>query len=220
MLMQKILIIEDHEMIIKNLINILEGEFAVVVATTAIEMRTCLQHESFDLALLDLELRDGSVGIENLAELSTISIPVLIFSGTATDDVLRACLNFNLCGFVDKHTGNAERVLAAVHGALAGFLAFPKQLLVNLKAPDGDGILKLTIREKDVLYRLLLRPTPSNKLIGEVLHLSTGRIRNLISSLLTKFKVKTRHDLILAARQRGYYPQHIVDARKLETHHE
>jgi DNA-binding CsgD family transcriptional regulator len=62
-------------------------------------------------------------------------------------------------------------------------------------------------RELDVLNQVFVVPVRPNEAISEALHLSTGRVKNILTDLFRKFEVNTRHELSLEARRRGYHPE-------------
>jgi two-component system response regulator DesR len=206
--MQKILLIDDHNMIIEQLMPVLSNDYTVNVAQTAEQMRAYLTSQKYDLALMDCELRDGSSAVELLITLNQADIPVVIISGTARDELLRVCINLDARGFIDKHDGGVQKVVEAVRIALAGNTVFPRGLLARLGNRDGDEIPKLSNREIDILDRLCQTPMPTNQEIADVLGLAHGTIRNAVATLAEKFAVKGRDKLVFEAQRRGFRPDH------------
>jgi DNA-binding NarL/FixJ family response regulator len=208
--MKKILIIDDHELVAESINAALRNEFEVITANSAIEMRSRLQESAFALVVMDLDLSDGSSGIDLLPELKEQNIPVIILSGTATIEDLRVCVGLGIKGFVPKRKGGSEKVVKAVHGVIAGYSVFPDGFFEDLRLMDEDAIPHMSQRERDVLDQLLSLPIPpDNDVIAENLHVSVGRVANLMSFLYVKFEIKDRagrHVLVAEARRRGYYP--------------
>jgi DNA-binding NarL/FixJ family response regulator len=206
--MQTILIIDDHRMITDPLTTILSTNFTVTVARSAKEMRACLAQQGFDLALLDLELRDGSCGIDLLAELNQAKVPAVILSGTATDNQLKNCYDMNICGFVNKEMG-CEEVILATHRAIAGDWMFPPGFQARMRGLSHDKIPKMSNTEVKII-NLLCRTTPlqSNQDIAQQLHLSYGTVKNNMVALYQKFNVKGRDNLVSEVRRRGYFLPH------------
>ena len=92
----KVLLIDDHPLILSALQNIIQGlgdHVSVVAANSAKSARDTLKRDSdFDLALLDLRLGDAD-GFDVLAEFRAAypAMPVVVVSASdRTSDVIRA----------------------------------------------------------------------------------------------------------------------------------
>jgi DNA-binding NarL/FixJ family response regulator len=205
----KILIIDDHRMIVDGIIGLLQHEYDVRAVGSAHEMSLILQREQFILALLDLNLNDGSLSLELLGKLKEAGTRVIIMSGAATDEILSACIKNGASGFIDKHAG-AQEVLPAVRGVLAGHMAFPVGLMSKLLSGGTQQIPNISDREKDVLNMLFLFPGITNEAIAETLSRSVGRIRNVATALFQKFEVLDRHELVVKAQKLGYFPSQLA----------
>lgn len=83
--MHNILLVEDDELIVRNLSYILEKEgFAVISASGQQQALQAAQKENFDLALLDISLTDGNGFTVCKALKKGWDLPVIFL--TATDD--------------------------------------------------------------------------------------------------------------------------------------
>lgn len=205
----RILVVDDHRMIIDSIVGLLQDEFDVMSVSSSEELKQKLSVAQFDLALLDLNLGDGSLSLELLGRIKETGARVIIMSGTATDEILSSCIQHGASGFIDKHLGSQE-VLPAVRGVLSGHLAFPSGLLSKLLNGETNSIPKISDREKDVLNMLFLYPGVTNEAIAETLSRSTGRIRNVATALFQKFCVLDRHELVVKAQKLGYYPSQLA----------
>ena len=206
MIMQKIMIVDDHEMIIDCVVNGLRDQFDVVVAKNADKMREFISNDKFALVLMDLDLRDGVGGIDLLPELNSAHVPVMILSGTADKAALRTCVAMGVRGFFDKRDSESK-LLPSIQAVLAGHQSFPDGVLASLHQDDHDKLPRMSRRELDVLNQVFAVPVRPNEEIAEALHLSTGRVKNILTDLFRKFEVNTRHELSLEARRRGYHPE-------------
>lgn len=84
----RLLYVEDDLDLVETIGDLLKDKVALTVASSLAEARNCLDRETFDLAILDVKLPDGS-GFELLPQLKgagTETTPVIIFSGFAIDD--------------------------------------------------------------------------------------------------------------------------------------
>lgn len=84
----RLLYVEDDADLVETVGDLLADRVALTVASSLAEARICLDRETFDLAILDIKLPDGS-GFDLLPRLKgdeTETTPVIIFSGYAIDD--------------------------------------------------------------------------------------------------------------------------------------
>jgi DNA-binding NarL/FixJ family response regulator len=207
--MQKILLIEDHELFTDGLVSLLQDDFTVKTARNAVEMYACLAHGGFDLGLMDLELGDGSEPVRRIMALREAGVAVVILSATANDEILGACKRLGIVGYLDKNMAR-RKVLASIHAALNGIPVFPIDRMDSLHQRQLTGAtntLRLPQRQLDVLHQLFLQPMPTNQAIAQALHLSVKSVEKLISQLGVNLNVKGRHNIVQAAPRHGYYPQ-------------
>ncbi|MDX9860043.1 MAG: PAS domain S-box protein [Rhodospirillales bacterium] len=86
----RLLYVEDDPDLVETIGDLLKDKVLLTVASSLAEARNCLDRKTFDLAILDVKLPDGS-GFELVPQLKgagTESTPVIIFSGFAIDDDL------------------------------------------------------------------------------------------------------------------------------------
>ncbi len=84
----RLLYVEDDADLVATIGDLLKDRVMLTVASSLAEARNCLDRETFDLAILDIKLPDGS-GFELLPLLKgegAETMPVIIFSGYAIDD--------------------------------------------------------------------------------------------------------------------------------------
>jgi DNA-binding NarL/FixJ family response regulator len=217
----KVLLIDDHPLILTALQNVIEGmdsDVAVVGVAGARAARDALAADgSFDLVLLDLRLGDAD-GFELLVELRNgwPAIPVVVVSASdRSADVIRA-IDLGAMGFVPKRASN-ETLTEALKVVMSGGIYVPPMTMGGLgegggsesqgtahtPTPDaGEKALaafKLTPRQTDVLG-LLLRGQ-SNKLIARELDLSVETVKDHVAAVLRALGVNSRTQAVLAVSQ-------------------
>jgi DNA-binding NarL/FixJ family response regulator len=218
----KVLLIDDHPLILTALQNVIQGigsHVAVVgVAGARAAREALLADPAFDLVLLDLRLGDAD-GFEVLAELRVTypAVPVVVVSASdRSADVIRA-IDLGAMGFVPKRASN-ETLQEALHVVMRGGIYVPPMSLSD----GGDGApaqsepaahpphasvapraalaaFKLTPRQTDVLG-LLLRGQ-SNKLIARELNLSVETVKDHVAAVLRTLGVNSRTQAVLAVSQ-------------------
>jgi DNA-binding NarL/FixJ family response regulator len=215
----KVLLIDDHPLILTALQNVIQGigtHVAVVgVAGARAAREALLADPSFDLVLLDLRLGDAD-GFEVLTELRNTypAVPVVVVSASdRSADVIRA-IDLGAMGFVPKRASN-ETLQEALHVVMHGGIYVPPMSMSNDSdsappeseraahpAPAPRAALtafKLTPRQTDVLG-LLLRGQ-SNKLIARELNLSVETVKDHVAAVLRTLGVNSRTQAVLAVSQ-------------------
>lgn len=139
----KVLLVDDHPLIISALMNVIQGlgdAVTVVGVDGAAGARQLLQTESdFDLVLLDLALGDAD-GFDVLAELRQTwpALPVVVVSASdRASDVIRA-IDLGAMGFVPKRSSNAQ-LFDALHVVMSGGLYVPPMVLGIEPEPAAGG---------------------------------------------------------------------------------
>jgi len=131
----KVLLIDDHPLILAALKTVIEGmgeHVQVVGADSAAAARQALQaHQDFNLVLLDLQLGDAS-GFDVLDEFRAAypALPVVIISASdRTSDVIRA-IDQGAMGFVPKRA-ETELLSQALKLVMSGGIYVPPMGLGN-----------------------------------------------------------------------------------------
>jgi DNA-binding NarL/FixJ family response regulator len=222
----KVLLIDDHPLILSALQTVIEGlgdDVSVIGADSAsAARRTLTQHDDFDLVLLDLQLGDAS-GFDVLDEFRAAypALPVVVISASdRTSDVIRA-IDQGAMGFVPKRT-STELLAQALKLVMSGGIYVPPMSLgseasaevpapsrlqqiqeqamaSNFQTATGLEGLSLTPRQTDVLA-LLLQGKP-NKIIARELGVSVETIKDHVAAVLKALGVSSRTQAVLAVGQ-------------------
>lgn len=125
----KVLLIDDHPLILSALKSVIQGlgdDVTVAGAHSAAAARATLQEDAeFDLVLLDLQLGDAD-GFDLLTELRSgyPALPVVVVSASdRTSDVIRA-IDMGAMGFVPKRASN-ETLFEALRLVMSGGIYVP-----------------------------------------------------------------------------------------------
>jgi DNA-binding NarL/FixJ family response regulator len=203
----KILVIDDHPLIVDALAQLLpqvDPEIVVRKALDPGEAVAVLDNEpDVALVLLDLAL-PGARGLDFLCDLKLDypGVPVIVVSATHDRTTVMAALGAGAHGFVAK-TADGTMLLDAIRRVLDGGVSLPQDAAM----PDGDGVhidsraLGLTARQTDVL-KLLVQGKP-NKLICRDLKLSEGTVKVHVSAILKALRVRSRTEAIAVLARRG-----------------
>jgi DNA-binding NarL/FixJ family response regulator len=221
----KVLLVDDHPLIVSALQAVIEGlgdDVCVTGAGSARQLRELLAADpGFDLVLLDLQLGDAD-GFELLAELREThpTLPVVVVSASdRASDVIRS-IDMGAMGFVPKRTSN-ETLCDALRLVMSGGIYVPPMSLGDVPprpapalgepapgmaryidsyqtVPTLEG-LGLTARQHEVL-QLLLQGKP-NKHIARELNLSVETIKDHVAAVLRALGVNSRTQAVLAVSQ-------------------
>jgi len=222
----KVLLIDDHPLILAALQSVIQGlgdNVTVSAADSGRAARETLRNDpSYDLVLLDLHLGDAD-GFDLLGELRTKypALPVVVISASdRTSDVIRA-IDMGAMGFVPKRASN-ETLFDALQQVMSGGVYVPPMSMgadnqtqlsasphiqqVQREASDSGFQtmpslvqLGLTPRQSDVLH-LLLKGQP-NKLIARELGLSVETVKDHVAAVLRALGVSSRTQAVIAVSQ-------------------
>lgn len=162
------------------------------ILPTALEFRP-------DVAIIDIGLPgvDGLTAAACLAE-ELPSCRVLILTSLGQPAVLRRALEAKVAGFLTKDAApkdltEAVRRIAKGHRAID-----PKLALAAWDIVESP----LTDREKEVLY--LTAQGYEAPEVAAQLHLSTGTVRNYLTTVVTKLNARNRVDAVRIAHESGW----------------
>ncbi|MEU7586994.1 response regulator transcription factor [Micromonospora sp. NPDC049230] len=200
--MIRLLLAEDQGMMrgaLALLLN-LEPDIEVVAeARTVAEALEAARSSRPDVALLDIEMPDGS-SLDTAATLRE-QLPdcrVLILTTFGRPGYLRQAMEAGAAGFLVKD-GPVEELAVAVRRVLAGERVIDPTLAA---AALSAGPNPLTERERHVLAAAVDGATIAD--IAARLHLSESTVRNYLSSAIGKTGTRNRIEAALSARTNGW----------------
>ncbi|MEU1516803.1 response regulator transcription factor [Streptomyces sp. NPDC005811] len=200
--MLKILIAEDMVMLRRALAELLslESDFDVVAEVDrGDEIVPKARALRPDVAILDIGL-PGMDGITAAAALCT-AVPdcrILMLTGLGNPSTLRRALASRATGFLCKDA-NPAQLVGAIRAVAEGKRVVDPQLAV---AALEEVTQPLAPRELEVL-RLAAAGEGTAAIAGR-LFLSTGTVRNYLSSAVVKLGARNRMDAVRIAREGGW----------------
>ncbi|MEU4400669.1 response regulator transcription factor [Micromonospora orduensis] len=200
--MIRLLLAEDQGMMrgaLALLLN-LEPDIEVVAeAATGAQALTAALRVRPDVALLDIEMPDGS-GLDTAAALRERlpSCRVLILTTFGRPGYLRRAMEAGAQGFLVKD-GPVQELAVAVRRVLAGHRVIDPALAA---AALSAGPNPLTERERHVLVAAVDGATVADIAAG--LHLSESTVRNYLSAAIGKTGTRNRIEAARTARANGW----------------
>lgn len=208
----KILIADDHQIVLEGFNSLLEKEDDIEVVGCASNGREALQiakkHE-IDVAVLDIEMPVLN-GIETTKKLKQLNsdIKILILSMYNNSEFIKKLIAFGASGYILKNKGH-EELVTAIHKIHAGDEFFgeevTKTLLSGFKTPSPSDMVysvKLSKRETDVLQ--LIGKGFSSPQISQELNIAKSTIETHRRNLIEKLGASSTKDLIRYALKNGY----------------
>ena len=198
--MIKAVIADDIQILRQGLRAILEQDKDIQVVGLAADGREawqlCRKHRP-DVVLMDMRMPeyDGSYGITRIKE-DYPDIKVLVLTTFDDRETVDAAVGSGADGYILKEMED-DKVIQSVKAVCAGIRVFGGSVFEGMRrqmAPAGAGPgLDLTPRERDIMR--LVAQGMDNREIAAGLFLAEGTVRNNISRLLEKLKLKDRTQL-------------------------
>ena len=204
----RVLIVDDHLMLVESLVRILQEEPDIEVVSTAgtakdgIAKTKALQP---DVVLMDQRLpdMDGSEATRQLI-LHNPHAAVIIVTGFHSESLVLESITAGASGLVAK-TRAVTDVVFAIRTVHAGGSAFPMEMVSKLVFDARDdrktGSLELSVREKAVLD--LMAAGLSNRQIAERLFIGYNTVRNHVQNILLKLGANSRLEAVVVAASTG-----------------
>jgi len=198
---QRIILVDDHEVVRLGLKSLLERhpQFEVIgEASNAKEALEQVEKLLPDVVLMDIRL-PGTSGIEACEEITKRfpEIRVIMLTSYAEDDMLFSAIRAGASGYVLKQIG-AEDLMKAIEAVGRGEAMLDpgvtqrvfQEVRRAVKEEESSAFSTLSQQEKHVL--LLVSEGRTNREIAKALFLGEGTVRNYVSSILSKLGVSNR----------------------------
>lgn len=204
---RKILIVDDHPVVVLALKIILEQSGFEVIAETnnGVDALKLIKELSPDAVILDIGIPqlDGLEVIERSRKLVK-SPPILVLTAQPSDHFVSRCIQAGASGFVSKQKDMNE-VTGALRAVLTGHSYFPiisnNNMIAKSSQDEAELVKKLSTREMVVLQQLAVGL--SNKEIAERMLLSNKTISTYKTRLLDKLNAKNLVDIIEIAKRQN-----------------
>lgn len=198
----RILVVDDHAILRKGLKQILDDTPDLRVtgeAGSGMEAVQKVQHEEFDMVLLDISMPDKH-GIDVLKQIKQIhpNLPVLMLSMHAEDQYALRSIKTGAAGYLNKQSAPAQLV-TAIRQVASGKKYISSELAEQL----ADGLTqgyqelrhqKLSNREYQTLCLMASGKTLTE--IGEIMSLSVKTVSVYRARLLEKMNLRNNAEAI------------------------
>jgi two-component system response regulator DevR len=198
---QRVLLVDDHEVVRLGLKALLERhpQFDVIgEASNAREALEMVGNYHPDVVVMDIRL-PGTSGIEACEDITSRypETRVIMLTSYAEDEMLFSAIRAGASGYMLKQIGGEDLVKALEAVGRGEALLDPavtqrvfQEVRRAVKEEEASAFVHLSQQEKHVL--LLVSEGKTNREIAKALFLGEGTVRNYVSSILSKLGVNNR----------------------------
>ena len=198
---QRIVLVDDHEVVRLGLKSLLDRHPQFEVVGEASSAREALEQVAAlepDVVVMDIRL-PGTSGIEACEQIvdNHPDIKVIMLTSYAEDEMLFSAIRAGASGYVLKQIASEELVKAIEAVGRGEALLDPavtqrvfQEVRRAVKEEEASAFQHLSQQEKHVL--LLVSEGKTNREIAKNLFLGEGTVRNYVSSILSKLGVNNR----------------------------
>jgi two-component system response regulator DevR len=198
---QRIILVDDHEVVRIGLKALLERHPEFEVVGEAASAREALEQTALlepDVVVMDIRL-PGTSGIEACEQIvdQYSDVKVIMLTSYAEDEMLFSAIRAGASGYILKQIGSEDLVKALEAVSRGEALLDPavtqrvfQEVRRAVKEEEASAFAHLSQQEKHVL--LLVSEGKTNREIAKALFLGEGTVRNYVSSILSKLGVNNR----------------------------
>jgi DNA-binding NarL/FixJ family response regulator len=198
---QRIILVDDHEVVRLGLKSLIERHPQFEVVGEASSARDALEQVAAlepDVVVMDIRL-PGTSGIEACEQIvdQHPNTKVIMLTSYAEDEMLFSAIRAGASGYVLKQIASEELVKAIEAVGRGEALLDPavtqrvfQEVRRAVKEEEASAFAHLSQQEKHVL--LLVSEGKTNREIAKNLFLGEGTVRNYVSSILSKLGVNNR----------------------------
>src|SRR5512147_1099653 len=207
---QRIVLVDDYEVVLLGLKSLLERHPQFEVVAEASSAREAIEQVAAmkpDIVLMDIRL-PGTSGIEACEEIVNKypGTRVIMLTSYAEDEMLFSAIRAGASGYILKQIAGEDLVKALEAVGRGEALLDPavtqrvfQEVRKAVKEEEASAFSNLSQQEKHVL--VLVSEGKTNREIAKALFLGEGTVRNYVSSILSKLNVNNRAEAAAYAVQ-------------------
>ena len=207
--MARVVLCDDHEMMMEGQKAILEGlgHDVIGLCWNGLEVVKFIESQPVDLAILDhhMPLKNGLEAIVDIRNLSPDTRIIVMSVDQDPDRVMRAFYN-GASGYLDKSV-DVQEFTEAVQSVLSGKpyvnKALAPEVVQNCAREQRSfiGVRQLTTREREVVK--LYGEGKKDKEISELLNIAVSTVRFHHNRICQDFNLKNHADIVKFALKEG-----------------
>jgi two-component system response regulator DesR len=196
----RIVIAEDQGLLLGALGALLELEPDMKVvgkARNGAEAVSMVRQLKPDVCIMDIEMPVMS-GLEAAEALADDPCKVIIMTTFARAGYFERARKAKVGGYLLKDSPG-EELAGAIRAVMGGRKVYAPELVDMAYEEDNP------LTEREVQVMKLVADGKNTKEIAEALYLTTGTVRNYISTILDKLKASNRIDAITRLKEKGWF---------------
>lgn len=211
----KVLLVEDHPLMVAGLTSRLEGSAGMevcAVASNSAQLSALYPGSSADVVLCDVRLSAGESGVDACRTLlqSHPHAVVLMYSASTNPMVAQTCVDAGAVGFILKST-SVPNLIECIEAAAAGehdiFDRVTGAALVRIArrgiAPVDGRLAALTLRQRELLTVMAETGVTSTEDLADRLFIAKATVRTHMTRLFQILGVQSRGAAIQIAFDTG-----------------
>ncbi len=203
---KKIIILDDHPLIMQGVKQLLENnsQFEIAAMVTSFEALMIALDSPFDILMLDLNIK-GKSSLKWVAEIKfkQPALKILVFSSYNTPSTVKKAFQQKIAGYILKDVDHNELLKALETIANQQYYKDPR-LVVDRKGPKqrlhqdfADDFIKkaaLTSREEEIMFAIV--EGLENQTIAKRLFISPHTVQTHRKRLFKKLNVHSAAELV------------------------
>jgi len=208
----KVIIADDHQMILDGLRLLLSQDKTIEVIDEALDGEEVIAKvkgaEELDIVILDINMpRKDGIEVTKILKSSFPEVKILIVTMYSRKEFVKNLVEAGVDGYILKNAGR-EELLLAVHSLAKGEPYYSEDITETImksyqksKVFDNPLEIEMTEREKDIIR--LISDGLSTSEIGEKLYVSAHTVNSHRKHILSKLHVKNSAGVIRFGIQTG-----------------
>lgn len=203
----KVLLADDHQIVLDGILSFLDQESEIEVVATANDGQAVLEHmreQTVDVAVLDIgmPLLDGLETAKHiLRDYPNTKVLMLTVHGDA--NFIINAMKLGIHGYLLKEKSK-EALVGAIHCVYRGSTYWSPELIARISDrralyQEEEETVKLTQREKEVLCLMVAEPSYTSEAVGKALNIAKLTVDTHVRNMLSKLKLKRRTELVAYA---------------------
>ncbi|PIC04945.1 DNA-binding response regulator [Anoxybacillus flavithermus] len=193
----KVLLVDDHVLMIEGLKELLEREEDMYVVGTVLhlsQLQESIETLNPHVIVMDIRLKDGN-GLEWTKKMKMLypNCKVVILSGYNYSEYIRAAKHAGASAFVVKEESILQ-LANAIRRAYEGFAFFPN---------DVDEEENISLTKMELVILKLIAQDKTNENISHSLNLSRRTVEHHVSTIIKKLRVDSRVGAVVKAIKEG-----------------
>lgn len=205
----KLLIADDHNILLEGIVSLLQSEGSFDVAATAsngYEVMKLVNKNDYDVCLLDINM-PGLDGIEaaKLIKTAKPSIKIVMLTTYNDKEIISELIHIGVSGYLLKNSDKSELV-EAIFKVMSGRYYFSAEIeeiiMQGVAEKKNPEVIVLTEREIEIV-KLLAREYTNDKIAAE-LHISYRTVETHRKNIMQKTKSHNLAGLLKHAYSKGF----------------